>query len=478
MKRLASMLLSAILAAGPAIAAEPALDNSKMFGPSLESGATQPLTREEEELEEITTDTGTYQHTKSAVESLNNLTADQREALKKAEKFYREAVISYKKGDAKASSRYYMAFIAKLEAANLGPDVNYVLSDEYDKMFSKINMLLCTASDPDTCKRYTIPMDTENETVKKYIKLFSEGEPKERINRAMERMTRYSGMIQGILREYGLPQEIIYLPIVESLYHNNDLSSAGALGIWQIMPHRGRALNLKINYWIDERKDPEKATRAAAEYLRDLFLMFDDWHLALAAYNRGEYGLGRDLRFSQATNIGQMSDRKAVPKETEKYVPQFIAATVIAENYRKYGFNPKFEEPPQYDEVVINNVMDLKIVAECAGATVETIRELNPQIMAWCTPHNYPDFKLKLPKGTKDMFQEKIALVKDLNPSRGFIRYKVVKGDWLEKIAKKFSASITTIREDNKIKKNAYLRIGQVLIIRPGRKYFEKSKNL
>lgn len=284
-------------------------------------------------------------------------------------------------------------------------------------------------------------------------------------------------MVLAKLREYGLPEELVYLPIVESLYSNNDLSSAGALGIWQFMPKRARALNLKINYWIDERKDPEKATRAAAEYLRDLFLMFDDWHLALAAYNRGEYGLGRDLRFSQATNIVQMADRKAVPRETEKYVPQFIAATIIAENYRDYGFNPKFEQPEQYDEVITTNVVDLKIAAECVNASVETIRELNPAIMAWCTPQNYPDFKLKLPKGTRDMYLENIAKVKDLNPTRGFIKYKVAKNDSLSKIAYKFKTSVDSIREDNKLKRSCVLRIGQVLIVRPGKKYFA-GKNL
>ena len=434
--------------------------------------AAQPLSKEEQEIEEITTDTGTVLGNKQFSDTNLTLTADQKESLRKAEKFFREGVISYRKGDIKASQRYYNAFTATLNAANLNADINHLLSEDYDRVFLKLNKLM---NESGSEKRYTIPIDPENELVKRFVDIYSKGEAKQRVTRAMERSGKYREMVLGVLKEYGLPPELFYLPIVESLYSNNDLSSAGALGIWQIMPHRARALNLKINYWIDERKDPEKATRAAAEYLRDLFLMFDDWHLALAAYNRGEYGLARDLRFSQATNINQMSDRKAVPRETEKYVPQFIAATIIGERYKDFGMNPKFEKPVECDKVCINNVIDLKIVAECAGTTVENIRALNPAIMAWCTPQNYPNFELKLPKGTVDMFLENISKVKDLNPSRGFIKYKVVKGDWLEKIAKKFSASIPTIKEDNKLKGKKYLRIGQVLIIRPGKKYFSKN---
>jgi membrane-bound lytic murein transglycosylase D len=262
--------------------------------------------------------------------------------------------------------------------------------------------------------------------------------------------------------------------VVESLYNVNDLSRAGALGLWQFMPQSARGFGLKVNYWVDERKDPEKSTDAAMQYLRDLYLMFDDWHLALAAYNRGEFGLGRDMHFSQAVNIKQFKDRKAVPTETEKYVPQFMAVTLIADNAKQYGYNIKFERPLEFDEVAINNVIDLKIVAECAKTSVETIHELNPSIMAWCTPPNYPDFVLKLPKGTKDMFLVNVALVKDLNPSRGFVKYKVKKGDWIEKIANKHHTTVRTIKEDNKqLQGKKYLRIGQILIIRPGKKYFK-----
>jgi membrane-bound lytic murein transglycosylase D len=465
----AALLLAAVIAK-----AAPVQDNQQVIcdTASADANAAQPLTKEEREMEEITTDTTTLPSLRSVLDKASALTEDQKDSLRKAEKFYREAVICYRLGDTSKAKKFYNSFTAMLNAANMGADLQYYLTDDYDRLFLKVNRLVEASSS----KRYTIPMNADNEVVKKYLKIYTEGEARERINRAMERSGRYREMVLSVLKEYGLPEELFYLPIVESLYSNNDLSSAGALGIWQFMPKRARALNLKTNYWIDERKDPEKATRAAAEYLRDLFLMFDDWHLALAAYNRGEYGLGRDLRFSQATNIVQMADRKAVPRETEKYVPQFIAATIIAENYKDYGFNPKFEQPEQYDEVITTSVVDLKIVSECVNTDVETIRELNPAIMAWCTPQNYPDFKLKLPKGTRDMYLENIAKIKDVNPTRGFIKYKVAKNDSLSKIAYKFKTSIESIREDNKLKRSCVLRIGQVLIVRPGKKYFSGKK--
>ena len=263
-----------------------------------------------------------------------------------------------------------------------------------------------------------------------------------------------------------------YLPVVESLYRVEDLSRAGALGLWQIMPQRARALDLKLNYWIDERKDPEKSTRAAARYLKELFLMLDDWHLVLAGYNRGEFGLVRDLKFSNATTICEMAERSAVPKETQLYVPQFIAVSMIGEDPQKYGYDLVYDPPLVYDTVKIPTVIDLKIVAQCAGTSLSTIRELNPSLIAWCTPHNAPDFELHIPSGTAGAFTANIALVKDLNPSPGYIKYKVLGNDWLEKIAKKFSTTVTAIKEDNaRVKKQKYLRVGQVLIIRPGRKY-------
>jgi membrane-bound lytic murein transglycosylase D len=272
-----------------------------------------------------------------------------------------------------------------------------------------------------------------------------------------------------------LPEELLYLPIVESLYNINAVSRTGAVGLWQIMAHRGRALGLQINYWVDERKDPEKSTKAACLYLKQLYLMLNDWHLALAAYNRGEYGLIRDMKFSNASNISEMINRNAIPKETQNYVPQFIAVATIAKDLKLYDFSDlKYAPPLKYDVYYTNKVIDLKIVASCANTTLEEIKKLNPALQAWSTPSGYSNFALKIPYGSKDLFLENLSKVKDLNPSPGFVKHKVIKGEYLEKIASKYKTLPKEIYKDNPtLLKHKYLKPGQTLIIRPGRKYFK-----
>jgi membrane-bound lytic murein transglycosylase D len=356
------------------------------------------------------------------------------------------------------------------------PQLYYLLKGQFTLLFADLEKTMESvrrSGNPGTGK-YAIPMDTDNEVVQRYLKRYTEGDARPVIKKALERSGRYRAMIVRILREYNLPEELVYLPVVESLYNINDVSRAGAVGLWQLMPERARYLGLKVNYWIDERKDPEKSTRAAARYLKELYIMFDDWHLALAAYNRGEFGLVRDLQFSKATNIEQMKNRGAVPKETGLFVPQFIACTLIGDNYREYGFDLRFEEPVPYDRAVIDKIIDLKVIAECVHSTIGEIRELNPALRAWCTPHNYPGFELLVPAGTKAMFERNIAQVKELNPSMGFIKYKVARGDCLSTIARKFHTTSAAIREDNRIRDPRNLRVNQTLVIRPGRKYMEK----
>lgn len=395
-------------------------------------------------------------------------------SVKEAETLFNKADKSFTKGNSDKAQELYDQSLTTLAQAGLEAAVFNELRDDFKAMFAKLNTTLHTAASRNArSSSYKIPMDENNELVQKYLKLYTENAAaKKLIMDALKRSGRYRPMILKTLKEYDLPEELVYLPVVESLYRVGDRSRAGALGLWQIMPSRARALDLKLNYWVDERKDPEKSTRAAAQYLRELYQMLDDWHLVLAGYNRGEFGLVRDLKFSNATNICEMADRRAVPKETRLYVPQFIAVCLIAANPKKYGYDFMYDPPLEYDTIHASSVIDLKIVAQCAGTTVQAIRELNPSLLAWCTPHNAPGFELHIPSGTAALFTANIATVKDLNPDPGYIKYKVQKNDWLEKIAKRFSTTVSAIKEDNaRVRTQKYLRVGQVLIIRPGRKY-------
>lgn len=397
-----------------------------------------------------------------------------------ADEYLNKALLALEQNDNEEVLLNYHLFLDKINSADVDPSITKFLLTDCQNLIRKIKNF----NEMNTEKEYLksdngakVSLDYNEEEINKWIQIYTTGNVKKNIQGALERSTKYKQLIQNIFEEYDLPQELVYLPIVESLFKNNAVSRVKAVGLWQIMAHRGKALGLHINYWIDERKDPEKSTRAAAKYLKDLFVLLNDWHLALSAYNRGEYGLLRDMKFSNASSVSEMKERNAIPKETQNFVPQFIVAVKIANNPEKYGFtNLNYEQPLQYDTVIINKVIDLKIVAKCANTTVEEIRELNPAILAWCTPHGYKDFELKLPYGSKDEFLKNIELEKDLNPSPGYIKHKVKKGEWLEKLAVKYKTTTKAIKEDNpKIAKQKYLKVGQVLIIRPGKKYYNEK---
>ncbi|MCL2390519.1 MAG: transglycosylase SLT domain-containing protein [Endomicrobia bacterium] len=396
-----------------------------------------------------------------------------------AEALYKKTVESFKNGKTDDAKKYFSLFINKLEKSKINPGIYFFMFDEFDSLMTKLKRIYSVDAPGPVLEseKTEIPMEcADNSHVERYIRIYSTSYRKS-MKAAIERSGAYREMILKTLQSFNLPEELQYLPIVESLFHNFDVSKAGAAGLWQIMPHRGRALGLQINYWIDERRDPEKATKAACLYLKELYIMLNDWHLVLAAYNRGEFGIIRDMKFSNASNISEMTDRNAIPKETQRYVPQFIAVVTIVKNLEEYGFDPEefnYAKPQVYDTVKTDKVIDLKIAAQCAETTLEEIKKLNPALNAWCTPQGYPGFELKIPYGSKAKFLENIAQVKDLNPSPGFIKYKVVKGDFIERIAAKYKTTVREIYKDNpKIAKQKYLQIGQVLTIRPGRKYYK-----
>ncbi|MDR3125284.1 MAG: transglycosylase SLT domain-containing protein [Endomicrobium sp.] len=395
-----------------------------------------------------------------------------------AQVYYQKSYNAFKDNNLKRAKKNFNLFLDTLKSADIDSALYFVIFDNLNEILKQLNTIYFSTATTITpiTKDYSIAMSSEdNSLVEKYITIYSSKSAKERIQLAFERSGAYKDIILETLRGMNLPEELLYLPIVESLYNINTVSRAGAVGLWQIMAHRGRALGLQINYWVDERKDPEKSTKAACLYLKQLYLMLNDWHLALAAYNRGEYGLIRDMRFSNASSISEMINRNAIPKETQNYVPQFIAAATIAKDLKLYGFSDlKYDPPLKYDVYYTDKVIDLKIVASCANTTLEEVKKLNPALQAWSTPLGYSNFALKIPSGSKDLFLENLSKVKDLNPSPGFVKHKVVKGEYLEKIASKYKTSQKEIYKDNPfLLKHKYLKPGQTLIIRPGRKYFK-----
>ena len=240
--------------------------------------------------------------------------------------------------------------------------------------------------------------------IKNRFELFK-GRLKSRMSLWLSRASYYVPLMAEILAENGIPLEIVYLPLIESGFSTHAVSRAGATGQWQFMPFTARRYGLKIDKYVDERRDPEKATKAAAAYLKDLYAMFGDWNLALSSYNAGE---GRVMNAVSSTGIKDFWTLKQttyLPSETRKYVPTFIAAAMIAHEPSKYGFsNVPYQKPMDFDLVMIETPMDLQVVAQLAEADKKTIRHLNPELKNNTTPLNVDFYLLRIPEGKRKIF--------------------------------------------------------------------------
>jgi soluble lytic murein transglycosylase-like protein len=317
-------------------------------------------------------------------------------------------------------------------------------------------------------RSYSIAIDAEDPVVQRYVALYS-GPWRERTQAAFDRMGRYLELVSTAIEEEKLPRELIYLPVVESEYQTFAVSRAGAEGMWQFMRGTAKYAGLKVNYWVDERRDPEKATRAALKTLKSLYDWFDDWHLALAAYNRGIYGIQRDLEFTRSADFALLAKRQGIPEETEQYIPKLMAVVIVGDNAEAYGLRPpRPSRLPPPDSVVLERPLDLKVAAACAGVTESVIRDLNPSLRLWVTP-NDSSFTLRIPAGSKARFLSELGKVKEWTPSPGFVRYTVQKGDILGRIATRYRTTSSAIQRENKLPNSNRLRPGQTLIIRPGR---------
>ncbi len=317
-------------------------------------------------------------------------------------------------------------------------------------------------------ERGAIRVDASDPITRRFLQIYTRQRPRT-VEEALARSGRYRAMIQSALKAQGLPPELFYLVMTESEYKLDARSPSGAVGLWQFMPGTARKYGLEVSYWVDERYDPQKATAAALHYLSDLYQWFGDWNLALAAYNRGEGGLGQDMKWSRSTDFQSLADRNALPRQTHHYVPKFMACVLIGEHPERYGLHPKYDEPVAYDEVPLPRSLDLSVAARCAGVPEAALHALNPALRAWATPKGRPGFVLRVPKGTKDAFLAKLAAVKDWNPGPTLVRYRVRRGDFLGRIARLHHTTVRALMKTNKIRRARLLRPGMVLLIRPGR---------
>jgi membrane-bound lytic murein transglycosylase D len=266
--------------------------------------------------------------------------------------------------------------------------------------------------------------------------------------RAFARSGRYHDMMVKILKEEGVPQDLIYLAQAESGFHPLAVSRVGARGIWQFMGSRARGYGLHKNLWVDDRQDPEKSTRAAARHLRDLYAQFGDWYLAMAAYNSGPGTVQAAVRRTGYADFWELYRRNVLPKETRNYVPIILAVTIMTKNLSQYGFDDvSMDEPAVYDSVTISYPVDLRLVAECVDAAQAQLQELNPSLLRLTTPRE-GTFELHLPAGTKGQYQNAIAAIpRDM---RLWWRYhKVQPSDTLASLSRSYHMPAKSIATAN-----------------------------
>jgi membrane-bound lytic murein transglycosylase D len=315
---------------------------------------------------------------------------------------------------------------------------------------------------------------TVNDVVASYLNFFQTPRGRAIVENGLRRKGKYDDMIARVLKEEGVPQDLIYLAQAESAFQPLALSRAGARGIWQFVQWRGNEYGLKRTWWVDERMDPEKATRAAAQHLRDLYGLFGDWYLAIAAYNCGPGNVQKGVERTGYADFWELYKRNVLPRETKNYVPIILALTLIAKDAAHYGISVDPEREVETDVVKPGRAIDLRLVAETIDVDVATLRTLNPSLLRMATPDD-PGFVLHLPKGTSEMFSAEIADI----PADKWVswrRHRVESGETLTSIAKKYRVTPGAIAAANDLEAGAGLEAGEKLII-PAARPVEETKS-
>jgi membrane-bound lytic murein transglycosylase D len=419
------------------------------------------------------------------------------ELIAQVEKEYKLGEENYKAGHLEAAKENFDRGFNLLLSSSLDVRTDERLQQEFDRILDGVNGLELQAlqegdgfaqqkSEPapiDEANEVTYPVDPNlkakaeaeiaathsdlplmlTDPVAGYISYFSSrGRPT--LEHALARSGRYQEMIQRVLKEEGVPQDLIYLAQAESGFHPLALSRAGARGMWQFMASRAKGYGLERDWWVDERQDPEKSTRAAAHHLKDLYNEFGDWYLAMAAYNSGPGTVQNAVKRTGYADYWELYKRNVLPKETRNYVPIILAVTIMAKNPEQYGLDKVItDKPVPYDSVKIDYPVDLRLVAECVDASASELQDLNPSLLRLTTPKDR-EFELHLPAGTKDRYLTAItAIPPDM---RVWWRYhKVAPGDTLASVASAFRTSRQAIVQANNLDGDNDLKLESELII-------------
>ena len=423
------------------------------------------------------------------------------DVIDKAENSFREGERAYADGHLEMAKQAFNQSIDTILLAPVKPSEDRRLQRAFDSLVERINRYEMQAlqqgdgfreppyqpSPLDELQTLTFPDDPQqsqllagelaatpsqlplvtNSQVANFVKYFSTGRGRATLEAALQRSGRYRDMILRILQEEGVPQEFVFLAQAESGFQARARSTKRALGLWQFVASTGKLYGLERNWWVDERLNPEEATRAAARHLRDLYNQFGDWYLAMAAYNCGPQCVQRAVERTGYADFWELSRRKVLPRETRNYVPIILSLMIIGRNPEQYGIDDLPLEPAwAFDTVAVPSPIDLRLVAELVDTDVETIQELNPNLLRMTTP-NVPEYTLRIPLASSELFSKRVAMIPP--EKRVYWRWHTVRyGETLSGIAKEFKTSVQAIAEINNVDPAAPLHEAAELVIPVG----------
>ena len=323
-----------------------------------------------------------------------------------------------------------------------------------------------------------IPLEL-NADVQRWIDYFTTRDA-DRFRRFLERGEKFKPIVAAVLRDQGIPTEIFYQALIESGFSTSATSSARAVGIWQFIPQTGRRYGLRIDQYVDERRDPMRSTIAAALYLKDLYNVFQSWYLALAAYNAGEGRIMSAIMRAKTRDFWEMVRIRALPAETMNYIPKFLAATTIGHNPKRYGFDDlSLEMAPTLTSVAIPSPIRLADVADVTGIPLSILKEFNPQVLRGVTPPDVSTYRVWVPKDQANAVEaqsERLASMKLRSAAKRAVasvgssptvgeRFHVVKrGETLAKVAAAYGLSLTKLKTLNSMRSNR-VTVGTKLMI-------------